>query len=192
MELANRYYNKKESNMMNRYRLYLQVISFYDLLTYNGDSILPEYAKGIRPDSRKSVIFWVEFPKPPKKYRTLWQHFITTHLNPIVPKENIQWNTSIKPYYKNKCYYLACTETIYFSTNNGYTTYTKTNTRRHTLTPKLKIGSTITTLPDDIQNHLCEVDVHLQNNITTLLSLSSIKTHSPQNPQPCDNTLQHR
>lgn len=44
MELITKHYNKKETGMLNRYHLYLQVVSFYDLVTYDGTIVHPSIA----------------------------------------------------------------------------------------------------------------------------------------------------
>ncbi len=66
METATQHYQRKGSMMINRCRLYLQIFSIYDIITYNGKAIHPEIMRGECITSRTSTIFWVEFPKPPK------------------------------------------------------------------------------------------------------------------------------
>jgi hypothetical protein len=63
---AAQHYNKKELIMINRVRLYLQVITMYDLLTYDGVHIQPEIMEGKRVISRQSTIFRVDFKRSPK------------------------------------------------------------------------------------------------------------------------------
>jgi hypothetical protein len=66
MEIATQHYQRKESMMINRCHLYLQIFSNYDIITYDGKPIHPEIMRGDRITSRTSNIFWVDFPKPPK------------------------------------------------------------------------------------------------------------------------------
>jgi hypothetical protein len=66
MEIATQHYQCKDSMMINRCRLYLQIFSIYDIITSDGKAIHPKIMRGERITSRTSTIFWVEFPKPPK------------------------------------------------------------------------------------------------------------------------------
>jgi hypothetical protein len=192
MELVARYYSKKETNMLNRYRLYLQVISIYDLITYKGDAIHPAYTKGNRPLSRISTIYWVDFPKPPKKYRILWQNFLSTHIEPLIKQIQIQWNTSAKPNYNTSYYYSATMETIYVQTQTGYQTFIKTTPKRMTHTMRFRQGTTIADIPNSIQNSLHGVDVERHSSNLTLIGLNAINTHGMEQPQqPIDELTRH-
>jgi len=76
MELATQKYDKKESIMINRCRLYLQPISIYELLTYDLSQIHPSYKAKEIPPSRSHNIYWPQFAKPPRHFCQLWHHFL--------------------------------------------------------------------------------------------------------------------
>ena len=67
IDVALQNYNAEQAKMINRYRLILQLISICDLLTYDLTQIHPDLLAGNRVSSRKSTIYWVNFPRPPKK-----------------------------------------------------------------------------------------------------------------------------
>ncbi len=99
MEIAIRHYNNEQSNMINRYRLYLQLFSVYDVIIYNKITIHPDILNGKRPESRQTLYFWAQFKRPPKKYLELWRHFLTNHIQPILDQIEIRWNTDCLPNY---------------------------------------------------------------------------------------------
>lgn len=84
MEIAVKTYSKKGSSIINRCRMFLQVISIDDLLIPNTGHIHPAYIMGTLPLGHTSKITWPSFPKPPKSYWNLWNHFIRFHLMPII------------------------------------------------------------------------------------------------------------
>jgi hypothetical protein len=84
MDIAMKVYFKKMSSKINRCRLYLQVITLYDIVTYDGVQIHPNILMGIRPPSRQTIHHWVNFPKPPKKDMILWQEFVLRYLQPLI------------------------------------------------------------------------------------------------------------
>jgi hypothetical protein len=86
MELATGSYNSKGAYLINRCRLYLQVISIMDLLLYNLTAIHPSYLAGEIPPSCQSTLYWPNFPNPPKHYWKLWHHFIHTIVKPLLQK----------------------------------------------------------------------------------------------------------
>jgi hypothetical protein len=90
MEFISTNYPKKTAHQLNRYRLYLQVITFYDLLTHDGRQIHPNIQMGQKVPSRRSNIYWVNFPKPPKKYVSTWQSFLDTYISPIITNKIIR------------------------------------------------------------------------------------------------------
>lgn len=112
MEIVSRHYGSKEAIMINCYRLYLQVISLYDLLLYNGTEIHPDFLIGRHATGRKSAIYWVSFPKPPKKYLLVWKQFLETHIKPITPYP-VQWTKEITPNYRNDFLYSSMTQQVY-------------------------------------------------------------------------------
>jgi hypothetical protein len=52
-------YNPSDCVIINRVRLYLQLITIYDLITYDGKQIHSEIFQGRRVSSRISPIYWV-------------------------------------------------------------------------------------------------------------------------------------
>jgi hypothetical protein len=97
IKIAKRHHSMRDTRRINRYRLYLRVISLYDLLTYTGHQIHPEIEKGKRISSRVSTIHLVEFPKPPGKDNVLWTSFIDTHIKPILQRTKIVWDSASTP-----------------------------------------------------------------------------------------------
>jgi len=93
MEIAVKHFSKKGSKMINRFRLFLQIISVYDLLIYKTNRMHPAYIKGEIPISQNSTIAWPAYPRPPKNYWKLWHSFIHFHIEPYVQKLPLQWNT---------------------------------------------------------------------------------------------------
>jgi hypothetical protein len=82
MDLAISKYDKRGSSMINRCRLYLQVISIFDLLIFGKSDVHPLYLEGEIPPSRTSLILWPQHPRPPKHF---WK------LTPILLKMPIDW-----------------------------------------------------------------------------------------------------
>lgn len=74
-------YSQQDIKLLNRYRMYLQVISLYDILQYDLQAVHPDIKQGNRIISRQSSIFWVDFKRPPKKAKkygiTLFQHTLS-------------------------------------------------------------------------------------------------------------------
>jgi hypothetical protein len=68
--------------MINRYRMFLQVISTYDVLLFNKSEIHPAYLNGCRPPSRTSLFLWPPIPCLPKKFWGLWGHFLRFYVTP--------------------------------------------------------------------------------------------------------------
>jgi hypothetical protein len=54
MELIHTIYPKKQAIALNRCRIYFQVITIYDLISYDGKHIHPNYFHHKRPQSRRS------------------------------------------------------------------------------------------------------------------------------------------
>jgi len=71
MEIVVKTYSKKGSSIINRCRMFLQVISIDDLLIPNTGHIHPAYILGTLPLGHTSKITWPSFPKPPKSYWNL-------------------------------------------------------------------------------------------------------------------------
>jgi hypothetical protein len=123
MEIAQQHYTRQEVNRINRYRLYLRVISLYYIITYDGILIHPEIEKGQRVKSRKSRIHWVEFPKPPKKDKGLWIAFFDTHVKPLLEQPPIQWNVNAPPTYHTTFFTSSLDDNLYQHTDEGYRIY---------------------------------------------------------------------
>jgi hypothetical protein len=119
MDDVTKFYDKESCIKLNRCRLYLQVITLYDLITYDGLKIHPEYISGQRPTSRKSTIHWVDFHKPPRKYMAIWKEYITKYVQPRLPILLTSWNPKAPPHY-NTTYYLSLrTGKLYGKVHNG-------------------------------------------------------------------------
>jgi hypothetical protein len=56
MEDVRAFYDNEDCIKLNRCRLYYQVITIYDLITYDGSQVHPEYTSGNRVQSRESTI----------------------------------------------------------------------------------------------------------------------------------------
>jgi hypothetical protein len=68
------------------YKLYLFVISY---LTILKQSIQRTYR--VMPPSRAPTITWPTFPKPPKKYRSMWSAFLRMHISPYLTPFSPCW-----------------------------------------------------------------------------------------------------
>jgi hypothetical protein len=80
MDIATKAYNSKGSAFINRCQLFLQVISLYDILSYDLMDIHPSFKQGERPPLHQPTIHWLDFPRPPKNYWQLWYHFLHMHV----------------------------------------------------------------------------------------------------------------
>jgi hypothetical protein len=129
MEIAKQHYDNKESKMINRVRLYLQIFSIYDIVTYEGTSIHPDILRGERIVGRKSKPFWVDFPKPPKRYKTLWKAFLTKYIEPRLKELKIQWYTHISPNYSSNFFLSTLDNFLYEALTEGYLVYEPKRTR---------------------------------------------------------------
>jgi hypothetical protein len=88
MELATNHFYASESYMINRCRLYLQVIFIHDLLLFGRPLTHPAYTEGYRPPSRISKIIWPCFPRPSRNYWIIWTRFVHQYIQPHVPQYN--------------------------------------------------------------------------------------------------------
>jgi hypothetical protein len=91
IDLATKAYNTRGSLMINRCRIYLQIISIGDLLLFNLNSIHPSYIEGVIPPSRKSLLLWLDVGRPPKHYWQLWSAFLQSHIIPFITNLHIHW-----------------------------------------------------------------------------------------------------
>jgi len=123
------------SKMINRCRLFLQIISVYDLLIYKTNRLHPAYIKGEIPISQNSTIAWPAYTRPPKNYWKIWHSFIHFHIEPYVRKLPLQWNshTSLRfssSYYKHRyshhLYKLVNDQLVTFKLGSRSTTRSQT------------------------------------------------------------------
>jgi hypothetical protein len=81
MDYAIGKYSAADLFLLNQYRLYLQVISLYNSLTYDLILIHPNIVEGQRVTSHSPTIEWIDFPCPPKKRKqfgnTIYQHLLS-------------------------------------------------------------------------------------------------------------------
>jgi hypothetical protein len=188
MEIACRHYTKKDAIHINRYRLYLRVISLYDLLTYDRKQIHPEFTCGKRVLSRTSTIHWVDFPKPPKKDATLWISFLNTHGKPITTRP-IEWDPSSSPTYRTKFMASTTTDKLYQYSDQGILQYKPKQTRRRTKYHTFHKTFTEITLTNELRESLFHVEVCNRSNDIQILCESRINTHHYQSPDTGDANL---
>jgi hypothetical protein len=62
--------------ILNRCRLYLQVITLSDISTADGHTILPEIKQGIWLEQRKSNLLWPTQCNPPQANWEIWRHYL--------------------------------------------------------------------------------------------------------------------
>jgi hypothetical protein len=93
MDIAVEHYNTKGSAMINKCRLFLQIVSICDLLVAGTDLIHPAYLEGERPNSRFPTIIWPPIPRPPSRFWQTWNKFISEHIVPILSKTSIPWSS---------------------------------------------------------------------------------------------------
>ena len=74
MELFQRFnFNKKQLGILNRCRLYLQVLTLSDITSAAGNTILPTISQGKRPQHRRSSLTWPRQESPPPQDWHLWR-----------------------------------------------------------------------------------------------------------------------
>jgi hypothetical protein len=190
MEIATINLKKKESSMINRVRLYLQLFSIYDMITYDGESIHPEILRGERIIGRHSTTFWVDFPKPPKRYMKLWKDFLTNYITPMLHTINIQWYRDAKPNYSTTFYVSTIDNRLYQAITEGYLVYDPKGSRQ--TVPAGKYGKHARySYPDpNILSSLRAVDVAHDPKHITIICSSAINTHNNVASQSNTNTLQ--
>jgi hypothetical protein len=110
IEFALTVYSKKSWLESTVYDCISKSSLFFDLISYDKTKIHPNILIGQRPLSRKSNLFWVDFPKPPKKDIILWTEFLTTLIEPILHSKVIVWNTALHPNYYNTYSHSSCTD----------------------------------------------------------------------------------
>jgi hypothetical protein len=191
IEFALSVYSTKIVNKLNRVRLHLQVITFYDLLCYNGTQIHPNFLMGQRIPSRKSTLFWADFPKPPKQYISLWRDFLLTFLTPMLQGKIIKWNTESRPHYNTTYYYSPLDNHLYEKINHTYRCYTPRVYKRSQKTPRFdRSGKTCTPSPDIIES-LKEINAIHYKTVIQLHGESNINNHAKPQHYPNVSNFSH-
>jgi hypothetical protein len=183
MELVCQHYNKKDACRINRYRLYLRVISIYDLFTYDGKQIHPELARGQRASSRVSTIHWVDFPKPPRKDNTLWISFLNTHIKPLTTTISLSWNHSSTPTYRTTFMKSNTTDKLYQLTTQGLLQFEPKLTKRRSQYQSFHKDHIEIDINDTLLESLTSVEVHCRSSDIQILCESHINSH---NARPTD------
>ncbi len=178
MSIACIHYNKREVSRINRYRLYLRVISVYDVLTYDGKQVHPELARGRQVASRTSTIHWVDFPKPPKKDMTLWTSFIETYITPIIDGNPIQWDLNTTPTYRTSFLKSTLDGCLYQHQSDGFSLHHIKTTRQRQQYPTYHLTSESVTLTAEVLASLVPVEVTHRSNDIQVLCQSGINLHN--------------
>jgi hypothetical protein len=178
MDDVTKFYDKESCIKLNRCRLYLQVITLYDLITYDGSKIHPEYISGQRPTSRKSTMHWVDFHKPPRKYMAIWKEYMMKYVQPRLPILLTSWNPKAPPHY-NTTYYLSLrTGKLYGKVHNGrFHMHEASRTQPGSRTTTFHPTYSETDICSDTENSLKPVDVAHSNQQITILCFSNINNH---------------
>jgi hypothetical protein len=76
-------FNEFQLRSINTYRLFLQVTTLSDIVSANGEFIIPCIVEGYRDESRGTDLLWPNIPRPPISFWRHWhqflQHFVTGH-----------------------------------------------------------------------------------------------------------------
>lgn len=181
--------SQPNSQIINRYRLYLQVISLYDIITYDGQTIHPNIMRGERILSRHSTIYWVDFKRPPKKHLTIWQNFLTEHVTPLLKRAAIQWYTHITPNFKHTFFHSSHDNKLYQSLPEGYLVYAPK--QKSAINNNTYYTSTMLSFPDQtIITSLQAVEVFHEPKLIMILGRTDINTHGLKTSTANNNTLQ--
>jgi ribonuclease HI len=74
-------FNEFQLRSINTYRLFLQVTTLSDIVSANGEFIIPCIVEGYRDESRGTDLLWPNIPRPPISFWRHWhqflQHFVT-------------------------------------------------------------------------------------------------------------------
>jgi hypothetical protein len=181
MEDVQRFYDKESCRKINRCRLYFQVITLYDLITYDGSQVHPEYTSGVHPTSRTSTVHWVTFHKPSRKHMTLWNEYINIYVRPRITVSNTSWNTRTKPHY-NTTYYLCSRNGKLYEkvTNNEYKMYEALRSQHGSRTTTFHNTPVETYITNETQEYLQPVDVtHSKHHIIILCTIKINDHGSP-------------
>jgi hypothetical protein len=188
MEDIQNFFDSATCIKINRCRLYYQVITLYDLLTYDGTQIHPEYTSGNRPSSRVSVIHWVNFNKPPRNYLKLWNDYLNHYVQPRIPNLNFSWNTKVSPHYNTSYHISTRNGKLYFNTSsNEYRVHEASRNQPGYKNTIFNISFSEMHLDDDFKASLQPVDVTHHNQQISILCKSSINNHGIKNTEPIQN-----
>jgi hypothetical protein len=116
--------------MINRCRIYLQVISILDLLLYGTTTVHPSYVHGDPPPSRIPKITWPNVPKPPAKYWKLWSRVLTINILPLIQTMSIPWKELSDIRYKPRFYKNRYTSHLYIISDGDIIEYKLQNRPR--------------------------------------------------------------
>jgi hypothetical protein len=178
MEDVRTFYNMEDSIKINRCRLYFQVITLYDLITYDGTQIHPDYTSNNRVQSRKSLIHWVDFNKPSKKNFTLWNEYISMYVAPRIKNNIIKWNRDTNPHYNNTYYTLSYNGRLYHQMSpDTYHIHEATHLQPMNRNSVFHIKSNITQPNTDEISYLRPVDVTHSKQHIKILCYSDINSH---------------
>lgn len=191
MELIQTIYPKKQAIALNRCHLYFQVITIYDLISYDGKHIHPNYFHHKRPQSRRSNYYWVEFKKTPERDLQVWNEFLTTFVSPIIANHIIKCDTASIPHY-NTTYYRSPNNTnLYTKSNDSLITHTPREYKRLQGVRRYNIQGMIVTPSTEIITNLIPVDVAHYKTYIQYLCDSSINTHGETESPPNIKSLSH-
>jgi hypothetical protein len=120
MSIAVKHYSKSDTQKINRCRLYLQLFSIYDIITYAGPQIHPDILMGKCVESRTSLYYWVDFKRPPKRFFQTWKEFLLNYVTPILQNTDLHWYTNQSPNYRSTFQYSSYTNRLYQKIESGY------------------------------------------------------------------------
>jgi hypothetical protein len=177
MRIACQHLSKRDSTIINRYHLYLQVTTLYDIIIYSDNSLHPQIIRGERIESRTYHHAWVNFKSPPKRYLRTWKQFIETFIKPALENINIRWDTNSHPNYENDFQYCPVQNKLYQKIAHGYLEYKPRGRQTHNRIQQFQKTTQLIQLPPDITLQLQEVEVSHERNAITILGSTSIKQH---------------
>jgi hypothetical protein len=168
---------KKDSLIINRCRLYLQLFSIYDLILHDHAVIHPQLKKCERVTSRISTKYWVDFRRPPKRCIKTWQQFLTEHIEPIITQMEISWRMDTEPIYNTNFFISNTTNTLYQKINPGYLKYLpKRNIARNRPTQYHITTQLISLTQREIQQ-LMPIETNHTSKSITILGPTNINSH---------------
>jgi hypothetical protein len=189
IELAKQVYNKKGVIMINRCRLYLNIISIYDLYLYDGSIIHPSYLKQEYPPSRLPTAHWPAYPKPPKSYWVLWAHFLHGPVSTYRNTHTFQWNTASSPNYKTIFFRHRSSLKLYRILGNDVSEFSIRRVHRN------KVYYTNVPYHSDMSHNddgFYSVEVTFTTTGILYLSKSAINSHDTIGPSRPPSSLQAR